>query len=94
MNMLKILAVGDVVRTCGVDYLSGGRLRRLRDALGAQFVIVNGENSSHDNGLSPDSARAILEAGADVITGGNHTLRRRDIVSFLLSPNAMAAGYW
>ena len=83
MKTLKILAVGDVVRTCGVDYLSGGRLRRLRDALSAQFVVVNGENSSHDNGLSPDSARAILEAGADVITGGNHTLRRRDIVSFL-----------
>lgn len=83
MNTIKILAVGDVVRTCGVDYLSGGKLRRLRDALGAGLVIVNGENSSHDNGLSPDSASAILEAGADVITGGNHTLRRKDIVSFL-----------
>ncbi len=83
MKVLKILAVGDVVRTCGVDYLSGGKLRRLRDALGVQFVIVNGENSSHDNGLSPDSASAILDAGADVITGGNHTLRRKDIAPFL-----------
>lgn len=83
METLKILAVGDVVRTCGVDYLSGGKLRRLRDILGAQLVIVNGENSSHDNGLSPESASAILEAGADVITGGNHTLRRRDIAPFL-----------
>ena len=83
MEPLKILAVGDVVRTCGVEYLSGGKLRRLRDTLGADLVSVNGENSSHDNGLSPDSARAILEAGADVITGGNHTLRRKDIAPFL-----------
>ena len=83
METLKILAVGDVVRTCGVECLAGGKLRRLRDILGAQLVIVNGENSSHDNGLSPDSAAALLEAGADVITGGNHTLRRRDIGPFL-----------
>ena len=44
MEPLKILAVGDVVRTCGVEYLSGGKLRRLRDTLGADLVIVNGEN--------------------------------------------------
>ena len=50
---------------------------------GADLVIVNGENSAPGNGMTPDSARAIFDAGADVITGGNHTWRRREVYSYL-----------
>ena len=89
MQPMKILAVGDVVRTPGTDYLSHGRLRRLRDTLGASLVIVNGENSSPDGALTPASAEALLQAGADVITGGNHTLRKREIGAFLDTNSAV-----
>ncbi len=82
--MLKILFLGDVVSTEGVNYLSsGGRLRKLRDRLGADFVVVNGENSADGNGITPESASRIYDSGADVITGGNHTWRRKEINRFL-----------
>ena len=83
MAKIKILALGDVVGVGGCKYLSGGRLRRMRDTLGAQFVIVNGENSATGNALSPESAEMIFEAGADVITGGNHTFKKKQIVDYL-----------
>lgn len=90
MAQIKILAVGDVVGESGVAYLSGGRLRRLADKLGADAVIVNGENSSKTNCITPDSAEAIFDAGADVITGGNHTLKRYHTYDYLDShPNCI-----
>ena len=82
--MLKILCLGDVVSNEGVNYLeNGGRLRKLRQRLGADLVIVNGENSAEGNGITPESATRLYDCGADVITGGNHTWRRKEIHSFL-----------
>lgn len=83
MSLIKILALGDVVGVAGCQYLGGGRLRRMRDTLGAQMVIVNGENSAVGNALSPESAEAIFEAGADVITGGNHTFKKKQVYDYL-----------
>ena len=81
---MRILSLGDVVGAAGLRYLSEDRrLSRLRDSLSADLVIVNAENSAPGNGMSPDSARAILAAGADVLTGGNHTWRRREVYSLL-----------
>ena len=82
--MLNILFLGDVVGDEGVEYLSrGGRLRKLRQKLKADLVIVNGENSAPGNGITPDSANALLDAGADVITGGTHTWKKKEVYSFL-----------
>lgn len=83
MSRLTVLCVGDVVGRDGVEYLSGGRLRRVRDEYSAHLVIVNGENSATYNGISPDSANDLLDAGADVITGGNHTFRKKNIGDYL-----------
>ena len=81
---MKILCLGDVVGEEGTTLLSRGRrLWKLRESLRADLVIVNGENSAPGNGITPASARALLDAGADVITGGNHTWRRREITSML-----------
>lgn len=82
--MIKVLCLGDVVGEEGVAFLeNGGRLRKLIAKTGADLVIVNGENSAEGNGISRDSAERIYECGADIITGGNHTFRRREIYSML-----------
>ena len=47
------------------------------------MTIANGENSAEGNGMSKESAERLLDAGADVITGGNHTWRRRDVYRLL-----------
>jgi len=45
--------------------------------------VVNGENASHGFGLAPDMARAMFAAGVDVITLGNHTWDRREIIPYM-----------
>ncbi|MBR6676249.1 MAG: YmdB family metallophosphoesterase, partial [Clostridia bacterium] len=74
--MIKLLCLGDVVGEEGVSSLeAGGRLRKLKQKYGADLVIVNGENSAKGNGMSVESAGRLYDAGADIITGGNHTFR-------------------
>ncbi len=77
----KVLAVGDVVGNPGLDRVRRS-LRYLKRKTGADFVIVNGENAAVV-GITPDQAEDILDAGADVITMGNHTWGKREIVSYL-----------
>ena len=79
--LLHILAVGDVVGEGGQDILSR-RLREIQEREDIHFTVVNGENAS-GVGITPRQARGILEAGADVITLGNHTWNRIQIGDFL-----------
>jgi 2',3'-cyclic-nucleotide 2'-phosphodiesterase len=79
---LKILFLGDVVGRAGRDAVTD-KLPGLRATLGAELVVINGENASHGFGLAPDMARAMLAAGADVITLGNHAWDRKEIIPYL-----------
>ena len=78
---LRVLAVGDVVGNPGMDRIRKS-LRRLIQKTGADFTIVNGENASVV-GITPRQAEDILDAGADVITLGNHSFSKREIVPYL-----------
>lgn len=78
---LKVLAVGDVVGEPGLDRISRS-LRKLIRSTGADFTVVNGENASVV-GIVPRQAEEILDAGADVITLGNHSFGKREIVNYL-----------
>ena len=77
----KVLAVGDVVGAPGMEQIRR-RLRPLKRKLGADFVVVNGENASVV-GITPGQAEDILDAGADVITLGNHSFAKREITDYL-----------
>ena len=79
---MKILAIGDIVGVRAIEYLRQN-LWKLRDRLKIDLVIANGENDSEIHGLSASDAGAILDAGADLITMGNHTWSRRDLYDFL-----------
>ena len=79
---MKILTIGDVVGRRSIEYLSQ-RLRRMKTSLGADFTVCNGENASDIHGLSARDAEGILDAGADLITLGNHAFGSRDLYSFL-----------
>lgn len=78
---MKVLAVGDVVGNPGMERVQRS-LRYLKRKCNADFVIVNGENASVV-GMTPQQGEDILDAGADVITMGNHTFNKREIVSYL-----------
>ena len=79
---MKILTIGDVVGRRSIEYLSG-TLRRTAAALGADFVVCNGENASEIHGLCKTDAEALLDCGVDLITLGNHAFGSRDIYTWL-----------
>ena len=64
------------------------RLPGLRDELGVDFCVVNGENAADGRGITPKLADKILAAGADVITLGNHTWARRELAPYLVGVGA------
>ena len=78
---LKVLCVGDVVGEPGLERIRKS-LRKLKRETGADFVIVNGENASNV-GMTPYQGDTIFDAGADVITMGNHTFSRREIIPYI-----------
>ena len=81
----KVLCVGDVVGTPGLNRIRQS-LRYLKKKTGADFVIVNGENTALV-GITPQQAEDILDAGADVITLGNHAFGKREICDYLDDSN-------
>ena len=80
MNV-NILAVGDVVGKSGIEFLER-RLAGFKRLKNIRFTVVNGENAN-GVGITPRQADAILSAGADVVTLGNHTWTRREIQPYL-----------
>ncbi len=79
---MRILCIGDVVGVRAIEYLKKN-LWKLRDAKKIDYVIANGENASEIHGVSAKDAQAILDAGVDFITLGNHTWNKRDIYQYL-----------
>ena len=79
--LLHILAVGDVVSERGLDCLHH-HLRALKKEHDIHFTVVNGENAA-GLGLLPRHADEIFDAGADVITLGNHTWGKMQITDYL-----------
>lgn len=78
--MVKILCIGDVVGSVGLQYLREV-LPGLKRARGIDLVVCNGENSADGNGITPVSARHLLDSGVDVITTGNHSFHRKESYS-------------
>lgn len=79
--LLNILAVGDVVGENGLRHLERN-LRPLQKLKQIAFTVVNGENAS-GVGLTPEQAWRIYDAGADVVTLGNHTFGKMQIGQLL-----------
>jgi metallophosphoesterase (TIGR00282 family) len=81
---MKILFLGDVMGRSGrqavVDHLP-----RLRKEWRLDFVVVNGENATGGMGLSAPHARILLDAGADVLTLGDHAFDQKDMMQFAAS---------
>jgi metallophosphoesterase (TIGR00282 family) len=73
--MLNVLAVGDVFGEPGCAFVKK-HLRRIIRQENADLTIVNAENASLGSGTDPQDAQLLFDAGADVLTGGNHSFRK------------------
>lgn len=79
---MRILFLGDVVGRSGRDAIAR-HLPDLRARLAPDLVVINAENAAHGFGLTPEIARALYAAGADVLTLGNHAWDRREIIPYI-----------
>lgn len=85
---MRILAIGDVTGKGGVDLLCA-KLWQFRKANCIDFCVVNAENASFITGASAQIADRLFAAGADCLTGGNHTLRNKAAHRYLEDSSAM-----
>ena len=74
---MRLLFMGDIVGRSGRDALIA-ELPALRRELGLDFVVVNGENAAGGFGITGAICDEIFDAGADVITLGNHSWDQRE----------------
>jgi 2',3'-cyclic-nucleotide 2'-phosphodiesterase len=79
---MRLMFLGDVMGKSGRVAVAE-RLPALRADWGLDFVVVNAENATSGAGLSADHGRALLAAGADVLTLGDHAFDQKDTGAFL-----------
>src|SRR5436853_6539731 len=81
-DCMRVLFVGDIVGSPGRQIVRD----RLADVVAQRqidLVIANGENSASGFGITPRLAEELLKMGIDVLTGGNHSWDRKEILGFL-----------
>lgn len=77
-----VVFFADVVGKPGRDLLAA-KLPALRRQYRADAIVANGENATDGKGIKPVHAEALLSAGVDVITTGNHVYKQRDTLRYL-----------
>ena len=79
---MLVLVVGDVIGRPGRRAV-GALLPGLRQQYGLDLVIANAENVAGGLGLTSTTAKALLDAGVDVLTSGNHIWAQKEIIPYL-----------
>ena len=77
---MKIAFIGDIVGRPG-RFMIKEFLQKIRSEYHIDFVIANTENASHGFGITEKNAKELFNAGIDVMTGGNHSFDKKEILS-------------
>jgi len=77
---MKIAFIGDIVGRPGREMIKK-ILPKLREDEEIDFVIANYENASHGFGLTTKNCNELFSYGIDVMTGGNHSWDKKDILA-------------
>jgi metallophosphoesterase (TIGR00282 family) len=79
---MRLLFLGDVVGRAGRRAVIE-QLPRLRKRYKLDFVAINGENSAGGFGITEAILEELLDAGADVVTLGNHSFDQKEALVFI-----------
>lgn len=79
---MKLFFCGDVVGRSGRDVVVE-QLPKLKKERGFDFIVVNADNAAGGFGVTPALCADFFQAGADVVTGGDHIWDQKDIVPYL-----------
>ena len=76
---MRIGFIGDIVGKPGRQMI-GRHLERLKQEYSIDFMIANYENASHGFGLTEKNCKELLGYGIDMMSGGNHSFDKREIL--------------
>lgn len=79
---MRILLVGDIFSVAGREMFEE-TLPKLKEKYQLNFIIANGENIAHGNGITEKYYQFLLSNHVDVVTMGNHTFGNTDILRFI-----------
>lgn len=80
-NTINVLVLGDVVGRGGRNALIRN-CSKIKETYNVDFLVVNGENASHGNGLTYKHYQELVKAGCDCVTMGNHVYGKKEIYSY------------
>ncbi|MFH1415035.1 MAG: TIGR00282 family metallophosphoesterase [Elusimicrobiota bacterium] len=79
---MNILFIGDIVAKPGREALVS-HLGSLKEQYNVDFVIANAENSAGGFGITESNMKELMSAGIDVLTGGNHIWKRKEVLNII-----------
>ena len=79
---MRLMFLGDVIGRAGRKVIVD-ELPKLRERLKLDFVAINGENAASGFGITEKILADLFDAGADVVTLGNHAFDQRDALVFI-----------
>src|SRR6187401_3515178 len=79
---MRLIFLGDIVGRSGREAVFH-ELPLLRSRYSPDLVVINGENAAHGFGITEDILKDVLDAGADVVTLGNHAFDQKEALVFI-----------
>lgn len=79
---MKLLLIGDIFGAPGREMILS-QVNSIKETKGIQFIIANGENIAHGNGITQNYYKFLLENHVNVVTLGNHSFANHDIYHFI-----------
>ena len=79
---MRILLIGDVFSTSGRKVLEDN-IKQIKQEYGINFIVINGENIAHGNGITKKYYDFLLSLGTNVVTLGNHSFSNQEIYRWI-----------
>lgn len=85
---MRLIFIGDVIGKAGRKAINT-HLPRLKASFQPDLVVVNGENAAGGFGITEKIFNELQDAGADVITLGNHAFDQKEALVFIERTDAL-----
>ncbi|MGQ9607753.1 MAG: TIGR00282 family metallophosphoesterase [bacterium] len=82
MPFFRILFIGDIIGSPGRSAVKKA-LPEMKKIYNPNLIIANGENLAGGLGITPDTAKEVIDSGVDLLTTGNHVWDKKEIIEFI-----------
>ncbi len=82
MQFFRVLFIGDIIGSPGRSAVKK-TLPEMKQFYNPNLIIANGENLAGGLGITPDTAKEIINSGIDLLTTGNHVWDKKEIIEYI-----------